>query len=368
MASPLYNRVLEILGGRKSSAALLTLLILAIGVLLPAILLSLQIINQAQELSTGVLPKIEHQIKNPDSFRMEFPGWLPFHESLDDFGRTIIGKIGEFAGQIGKYLVGVISELTQSTANFLLNFFVMICAVFYFLQDGKQIIQKLVSYSALQKSTQMILLKKGYSVARATIKGAVVIGIIQGALGGLGLWITGIPNAALWGAVMAIASVLPGIGTAIVWIPAVIYLLGTDNVLAGIGLTLWSALVVGSIDNVLRPKLVGSDTQMPDLLILISTFGGLAMFGAVGLIIGPVITALFLAIWDIYRETLLNEQVSDDQLKLFDEAETTSPNEQINPKNLGIPNSSDKFSDEIEALRLEVEALNAMKVDAKFKN
>jgi len=143
-------------------------------------------------------------------------------------------------------------------------------------------------------------LQVGLSVSRATIKGTLIIGIIQGTLGGIGFAVAGIGSAVFWGALMAILSVLPGIGSALVWVPGVIYLLLTGNVVAGVLLAAWCAGVVGTIDNVLRPILVGRDTEMPDLLILLSTLGGLSLFGASGLVLGPVLAALFMTVLAIY--------------------------------------------------------------------
>jgi predicted PurR-regulated permease PerM len=153
------------------------------------------------------------------------------------------------------------------------------------------------------------------SISRATIKGTLVIGIVQGALGCIGFAVAGIEGAAFWGAVMAILSIIPGIGPALVWVPGVIYLFANGETTSAVGLTLWCALVVSTIDNVLRPTLVGRDTQMPDLMILVSTLGGLALFGAVGLIIGPVVAGLFITIWEIFRETfggIVNSESEED--------------------------------------------------------
>jgi len=142
-----------------------------------------------------------------------------------------------------------------------------------------------------------------------------VIGIVQGALGGIAFAVVGIQGAAFWAVVMAVASVIPGVGTALVWVPAVIYLFATGKTVSAIGMALWFILLVGTIDNVLRPILVGRDTEMPDLLVLISTLGGLAMFGAVGLIIGPVIAGLFVTMWEVFQETfgdVLAGETADD--------------------------------------------------------
>jgi predicted PurR-regulated permease PerM len=129
-----------------------------------------------------------------------------------------------------------------------------------------------------------------------------VIGIIQGTLAGLAFAVVGIDGALFWGTIMAVLSIIPAVGAAFVWIPAVIYLFATSQVAAGIGLLVWCGIVVGSTDNVLRPILVGKDTKMPDLLVLLSTLGGIGVYGALGVIIGPIIAALFLTVWELYGE------------------------------------------------------------------
>jgi predicted PurR-regulated permease PerM len=176
----------------------------------------------------------------------------------------------------------------------------MLYAMFFFLLDGPTLVSKVRSYLPLSESDKDRMEERFMSVTRATIKGTFAIGAIQGALGGMGLAAAGIQGAIFWGAIMAVLSVIPGIGAAIIWLPAVIYLLVKGNIFAGLALLAWSAGVVGTVDNVLRPRLVGKDAKMPDLLILLSTLGGIVMFGAVGFILGPIVAALFITIWDIY--------------------------------------------------------------------
>ena len=183
---------------------------------------------------------------------------------------------------------------------FFLNLFVMLYAMFFFLISGPQLVRTIMGYAPLSQEDRQKMLQVGLSVSRATIKGTLIIGIIQGALGGIGFAVAGIGSAVFWGALMAILSVLPGIGSALVWVPGVIYLLLTGNMVAGLLLAAWCAGVVGTIDNVLRPILVGRDTEMPDLLILLATLGGLGLFGATGLVLGPVLAALFITVLAIY--------------------------------------------------------------------
>jgi predicted PurR-regulated permease PerM len=141
------------------------------------------------------------------------------------------------------------------------------------------------------------------SITRATVKGTLVIGIIQGGLAGIAFWVAGIEGAAFWGTIMTILSIIPGIGAALVWVPVVILLFVTGQYLTATLLATWCAAVVGTIDNFLRPVLVGRDAKMPDLLILIGTLGGLFLFGPIGFIVGPIVCGLFLTVWDIYGTT-----------------------------------------------------------------
>jgi len=159
----------------------------------------------------------------------------------------------------------------------------------------------------LSKDHKTHLLGKFVSVSRATLKGTLVIGIVQGGLAGIAFAVVGIDGAAFWATIMTLVSVIPGIGTALIWFPAVILLMADGQITAAVGLLLWCGIVVGLADNLLRPVLVGRDTEMPDLMVMLSTIGGLMLFGIAGLVIGPLIAALFLSIWKIYGETFSDE-------------------------------------------------------------
>jgi len=179
----------------------------------------------------------------------------------------------------------------------------MLYALFFFLRDGRVILEKIFYYTPLDHEDEVRLLERFSSVTRATIKGTLVIGAVQGTLAGLGLWAAGIERAAFWGTVMMVLSVVPGIGSALVWLPAVIFLFIAGKTATAVLLLIWCAAGVSTIDNLLRPRLVGKDAQMPDLLILLGTLGGLFVFGPIGFIIGPLICGLFLTVWDIYGAT-----------------------------------------------------------------
>ena len=212
----------------------------------------------------------------------------------------LLAKLGEFATSIGTFLVGSLAAATRGTAKFFLQMFVTVYALFFFLISGPEILQRLLYLFPLETEQEDRLVEKFSSVARATIKGTLVIGLVQGGLAALGFLVAGIHGTIFWGTIMVVLSIIPLVGAALIWVPAVIFLLSTGSVTAGLLLLLWCGTVVSASDNVLRPILVGRDTKMPDLLILLSTLGGIGMFGVVGFIVGPIIAALFLTIWDIY--------------------------------------------------------------------
>ncbi len=300
MAAPLYRWIRDRVGGRSALASALTIALLVLLVLLPLSGFVGIVAAQAVDLSNTVIPWVQERIEDPASLQLHLPDWIPFRDKIEPYTQQIASKLGEAAGMIGRFLFNSVSAGTRGTVVFFLNLFIMLYAMFFFLMRGESMGRGLMAYSPLSDQDKDRLVHKGFSVARATVKGTLVIGIVQGALGGLAFAVVGIKGAAFWATVMAVLSIIPALGTALVWVPAVAYLLITGQLAAGIGLAIWCAAIVGSADNLLRPRLVGSDTEMPDLLILLSTLGGLSMFGAVGLIIGPVIAGLFMTVWQLY--------------------------------------------------------------------
>lgn len=302
MAQPTYGWFLDKVGGRKAAAAAITLLVLITAVLVPGLLLASLIAGQAGSLATTIGPLATQLVETFNTVSIDLPEWVPFRDELMTLGPQIASRIAGVVGQVGQYLLSLLANATQGTAVFFLQLFVMLYAMFFFLIDGRAIIDRLLRMTTLDMTMQKRIVSQAYIVAKATMKGTLVIGVVQGVLGGIGFWMFGISNSVLWGTVMAIASVIPGIGPTIVWLPAVIYLFVEGSVGPALGLLAWSALLVATVDNVLRPILIGGDTKMPDLVVLISTFGGLASFGAVGLVIGPVLAAVFFTIWDVFAE------------------------------------------------------------------
>jgi predicted PurR-regulated permease PerM len=299
LAHPLYRRLVRRFRGKKSLASACTILLVLLLVIGPVIgfaaLVSVQAIELAQQARHFVEGQLAHAPRLDELTRN-----FPFLAKLRPYREQIYGKAGEVAGEIGSYAVAMITAAARETASFFFMLFVMLYAMFFFLIDGRQTLGRILYYLPLPSEDESRIVDRFLSVTRATIKGTLVVGAVQGALGGVAFWAAGIEGAALWGTVMAVLSVLPGIGTALVWIPAVIFLFIVGRTGAAIGVLAWCTAVVGTVDNLLRPWLVGKDTKLSDLLILLSTLGGIVLFGPLGIVIGPIVAALFVTIWELY--------------------------------------------------------------------
>jgi predicted PurR-regulated permease PerM len=302
---PLYRWITRLVGGGQSLGAVLTLLVLFVLVLGPVSAFLGIVVQQALSVSDQAIPWLRQHLGGASTFNLHdwlvqrFPALADYVPSQEQ----LLQHVGTAAKSAGAFLVTVLSRMTATTAAFILNLFVMLYAMFFFFKDGKKILERIFYYVPLNDEDETRMLARFTSITRATIKGTVVIGIIQGTLAGIAFWMAGIQGAAFWGTIITILSIVPGIGAALVWVPAVIILFINGQYVAATLLLAWCAAVVGTIDNFLRPALVGRDAKMPDLLILIGTLGGLFLFGPIGFIVGPIGCGLFLTVWDIYGAT-----------------------------------------------------------------
>lgn len=299
MAHPLYRRLTRGLGGRRRTASVLTILFVLLVLIIPLGAFLAIVVAQALSVSEAVGPWMEGQMNAPDLLESLFTRF-PQLDWMRAYQAEIVARLGGLAETVGSFVVGSVAAITRSTAAFLLDLFVMLYAMFFFLVSGREILDRILYYLPLDPDDEARMIEKFVSVTRATIKGSLVIGIVQGGLAGAGFAVAGVPSAAFWGTVMAVLSIIPAVGSGLVWVPAVVWLYAAGEPVAASALFVWCLVVVGTVDNFLRPWLVGKDTKMPDLLILVSTLGGLFLFGAVGFILGPVVAALFVTIWDIY--------------------------------------------------------------------
>ena len=301
LAHPLYVRLYRLFGERRSLASIVTLLLIIFVFLIPFGVLLGIITKEALEVGHSITPWVQKQISEPGSLS-KLKEHIPFIEYIEPYKDQIINKAGQLVSSISGYLINSLSSATMGTVNFLFFLFILLYSMFFFLMDGDKLLYKILYYLPLKDHDERRLLNRFTSVTRATLKGTAVIGILQGGLSGIAFAVVGIPSAVFWGAIMAVLSIIPGIGTALVWGPAAIILAASGYYVKAIGLTIFCALIVGSLDNFLRPWLVGKDTEMHDLLILFGTLGGIAMFGIVGIIVGPIVAALFVTVWEIYGE------------------------------------------------------------------
>jgi predicted PurR-regulated permease PerM len=301
MAMPMHRFIRRKVKGKHSLAAGLSLVILIVSVGIPLFAFTGLVANQAVEISSAARPWIENQIfelGNWDEVLEQFPFLGHLFPTEDE----LLAKLSEFTAATGRFLADSVVEFTRGTAAFSLQVFVLLYAMFFFLKDGPRILDRIFYYIPLPEAFEEELVDRIVSVAGVVLKGSLVIGIIQGGLAGLAFLLAGIPGWAFWTTVMIVLSLSPAVGSALVWIPAAIYLFSTGPLAPAVIFTTWCAVVVGTVDNFLRPRLVGQGAKMPDIMVLISTLGGIFLFGAVGFIIGPIVAALFLGILGIYGE------------------------------------------------------------------
>ncbi len=299
LTRPLYRTLKRWFGGRGSWAAALTLFLVFFGILLPLVALLGAVTAEGIKVSQTVKPWIQKQLTEPAAFS-DLLKTIPFYEDILPYKETIFLKAGEMVGRLSSYLINSLSSVTVMTAQFIFMLFIFLYTMFFFLVDGEHILGRILHFLPLKPEDEERMLDKFTSVTRATLKGIAVIGLVQGALVGAAFATVGFPSAIFWGTVAAVMSMVPGIGTAIVWLPGVIILSMGGSYAAAIGLLAFGILVVGGIDNFLRPRLVGKDTRMHELLILFGTLGGILMFGVAGIIIGPIVAALVVTVWEIY--------------------------------------------------------------------
>ena len=301
LSRPIYHWLDKMLNGRRGLASMLTLLLIIIVVVLPLGVLTGVVTGQAIKVSQTAVPWVKTQLSQPGALS-EFLETIPYYDKIAPHSEMILRKAGELVGSISQFLVNNLSSAAMGAVNLLFMLFVWLYTMYFFLMDGDKLLEKILYYLPLQDHDEQQMLERFTSVTRATLKGTAVIGILQGGLAGLAFWAVGIPSAAFWGVIMVVLSIIPSVGTALVWVPVALILGFGGAVGKAIGLFVFCGLVVGSLDNLLRPILVGKDTQMHELMIFFGTMGGIFMFGMVGVIIGPIIAALFVTVWEIYGQ------------------------------------------------------------------
>lgn len=303
--APLHRRLLLRLRHRRTVAALLTILIAAVIVVVPLALLSVMLVDEAlgllarlQSIESRALPLLRGVFD-------ALPSWalgLLKRLGLADF-EAVQRQLNSGLQQASGFMAGKAFSLGQSTLEFAASLLITPYLAFFLIRDGDRIVHAMRHAIPLTPSHKQELLHKFSHVIRSTVRGNLVVAALQGALGGLAFWFFGVRGALLWAAVMAFLSLLPAVGAALVWLPVALWFLATGAIWQAVALAVWGVLVIGLVDNLLRPMLVGKATLMPDYVVMITTLGGMVVFGINGFVLGPVIAAMFIAVWHLYLTT-----------------------------------------------------------------
>jgi predicted PurR-regulated permease PerM len=300
--APVYRWLLPRLNQRHNPAALLTLLLVLLIVILPFALVTAALAREAslvyQRLQSGAL--------NPALYLRGLFDALPSWVSalLERFGLidfdTVQQRLAAALAKGSQFIAAQAISIGQNTFEFVVDLFITLYLAVFLIRDGEDVARAVRQAIPLAPEYKQALFEKFTTVIRATVKGNLLVAAIQGALGGIAFWFLGVSGAVLWAVLMAFLSLLPAIGAGLVWLPVALFFLLTDSQWQGITLIVYGVLVIGLVDNLLRPMLVGKDTRMPDYVVMITTLGGMAVFGINGFVLGPVIAAMFIAVWGIY--------------------------------------------------------------------
>jgi predicted PurR-regulated permease PerM len=297
--NPLQRQLEQAVKGRKTLAALIGTVAIVLMVFLPLVVIGVAVSREALNLYD--------RIQDGD---IDLKGFLA---RIDPMLRDAAGRVGidfdstqqriyEAVGSAAQLIATQAVVVGQNVLSVVAKTALMLYVLFFFLRDRDDLLAALGDTIPIGDGRQRTLFSRFASVTRATLKGTLLVGLVQGALGGLLFWVLGLRAPVFWGVIMAMLSLLPLVGPAIVWVPAAIYLMVTGSVTKGIILMAGGVVVVGTADNIMRPLLVGRETRMPDYMVLLSTLGGLSVFGPAGFVAGPVLAALFLSVWDMFAQ------------------------------------------------------------------
>jgi predicted PurR-regulated permease PerM len=302
LATPLQRRLMARRRMGRNSAALLTMAVVLIVVVLPFGLITISIASEA----TSMYTRVQSGELNPARYlRGAFdalPDWVG--SVLDRYGLTNFDKlqarVTALLTQGTQFIATQALSMGQFTFDFVANFFITLYLAFFLIRDGDAVLRLMRQGIPLSDAHKSALWTQFTTVIRATVKGNLLVAGLQGALGGVAFWALGIAAPVLWAVLMAFLSLLPAVGAGLVWVPVALYLLLQGDIWQALALTAWGVLVIGLVDNLLRPMLVGKDTRMPDYVVLITTLGGMAVMGINGFVVGPTVAAMFMAVWHIY--------------------------------------------------------------------
>jgi predicted PurR-regulated permease PerM len=322
---PVHRRLLA-RTGRPATSALLSSLLVIFVILAPLALISFMLFNQLSGVAENLQANISSLLDPNSPVTGPLLRWIGQYVNIEQFRsqefilERLRGMSGAIAGRTLGFVGGVVGVIVQV--------FFVIFTMYYLFRDGERITQVLPDVLPLERAQSAVILERTRSVISASLYGVLVIAIIQGALGGIAFWALGLPSPVVWAVVMTFLSMIPMAGSFIVWVPAAIYLAATGHWAKALILAAWGALVIGTVDNFLRPKLVGEKTKLHELFIFFSVLGGLHVFGVVGIVLGPVVLAITLALLDVFRHAERPAEQASSRESLAEDIPFKDENEQ----------------------------------------
>ncbi|MEA3399408.1 MAG: AI-2E family transporter [Patescibacteria group bacterium] len=296
---PIYRRILKWTKNRKNLSSLITILIILVFIFLPLIFLGIQIVNESSQLYFYLANADVSNLGN--NFFLKINNLLP-EQFQNTFDLNFANKdwLNQYVRQGLGWLMQNVGTIFSNLAKGFLNLFIFVVALFFIFKDSEKIKQRILEISPFANVESSTVLRKLKSAINSVVRGNLLIALIQGALTSIGFLIFGVPNAVLWGAIAVLASLIPTIGTGLIIIPAVIYLFLNGTLVMTIGLLIWGFVVVGLIDNLLRPILIEKGIELNLLVILLSVLGGLILFGPIGFLLGPLVISFLFTLIEIY--------------------------------------------------------------------
>lgn len=297
LSYPFYERLLKASHGRKGLSAFVCCLALSLGLLLPAYLLANLVASEVTRIYQAAEPKIRTALNgDPEQLLLSHSLLRTLHVEKLPLQPAI-----EKSLRIATEVAGAaINRISRETFSLVINFFITFFTMFYFFRDGPVLLRRLKYFSPIARGYEEEMIRRLLLITRATIKGTLLVAVLKGALGGLTFWLFGIEAPVLWGVTMTFLSVLPVVGAWLVMFPAGLVFILSGQTMAGLALWIIASVVIGSLDNLLEPFLIGRDSGLHDLLVFFSMLGGIGLFGVMGFIVGPAIAALFRTLLDIY--------------------------------------------------------------------
>jgi predicted PurR-regulated permease PerM len=297
--APLHDVVLAHLGGRRNMAALAMIFGLLVGVILPMLLIIAAVVQEASALVAAISSGAVDLQGIAQQALAELPLWAQrLVQGL--IPKDLLGLQHSLVVSVSLWLganVPLVFSIGQSTAGLVMGLGVTLYLVFFLFRDGESLTKHFTTAIPMPPEVRADLLSTFTTVVRATVQGDIMVALLQGSLGGFGFWVLGVHAVLLWTVLMSLLALLPVFGAALVWAPVAVYFMATGHVVEGLGLLIYGTLVISLVDNLVRPYLVGKASRLPDFVVLLSTIGGIASFGVQGFITGPVVAAMFIAVW-----------------------------------------------------------------------